>query len=80
MTRLVSSILQAVASLLVYVSIATYGIDEFYNFIRKEAFTKIHQGLTPMAKISSSLTCMRFDEKMNYVPVITGHCKKWIKK
>jgi hypothetical protein len=77
MLSLVKSIVDAVFSMVLAIGIAGIGINSFYNWIRKEAITKIHQGLPSMSRISEQLTCMKFNEKMQHVPSYKGKCRDY---
>lgn len=56
-------------------SILTFGISEAYFLIKKEALTKIKKGQPSLSKFTKSLTCQKFDDKMNLVKIASGHCK-----
>ena len=57
-------------------SILTFGVSEAYFLIKKEALTKIRKGQASLSKFTESLTCQKFDDKMNLVKIASGHCRK----
>ena len=77
---LIRSIIDVLVSIIFAGSLSLYGLKELHDFVKKEALTKVSCGLGSMSKFTNALTCQKFDEKMNLVPLNTRHCKKRIKK
>tara|TARA_Y100000590_G_C15597924_1_gene968811 strand:+ start:201 stop:437 length:237 start_codon:yes stop_codon:yes gene_type:complete len=74
MTKIISNIMDIVVGYGLAFMIANYGIQEVYEIVRKEALTKVHQGLSSTSALTQQLTCKKFDEEMNLVPLREGHC------
>lgn len=75
MIKLASNIINTIASIILSLVIANYGIEEFYTFLQKEVTKKVQIGLPSLSKMTNKLSCKQFNDKMELTPYKKGYCK-----
>lgn len=63
----VKAIAELLMSLVMTGAIGLYSIQSFDNWVKKEALTKVHQGLPSLSAMTETMTCKKFDRNMNLV-------------
>lgn len=76
MLSTVKAIAELVMSLVMTGAIGFYGIQSFGNWIKKEALTKVHQGLPSLSSMTETMSCKTFDKNMNLVKSQKKGCRR----